>query len=118
MDEIWIRLSLIAGALLIAGMATMLLRRRAGAHRRQIPNTGLAVGIYLFSSSPCLTCRTAREKLKDRVGETGFEEFVWEQEPGLFSELGVDVVPAVLVVEENGSGKLYPGQPDRALRGV
>lgn len=49
------------------------------------------------------------------LGETGFTEYVWEDDPGVFSELGIDAVPAVLVVGEDGRGRLYPGQPDRAL---
>jgi hypothetical protein len=118
MDEVWGRLGLVAGALLLAGVTTMILRRGKTGSTRQVPATGLAAGTYLFSSTACPTCRSARDKLVDRVGEAGFEEFVWEQDPGLFSDLGVEAVPAVLVVGDHGSGMLYPGQPDRALRGL
>jgi hypothetical protein len=49
------------------------------------------------------------------VGIDGFTEHVWEEDPGVFSDLGIDAVPAVLVIREGGQGRLYPGRPDRAL---
>lgn len=70
--------------------------------------------MYLFTSTACPTCITAREKLAGKVDV--FEEVVWEEQPGVFSELGVDAVPAVLVVGDGGAGRLFPGQPDRVLR--
>lgn len=118
MDEVWVRFGLVAGALVVAGAATLILRHRATEPLRLLSTTGLAAGTYLFSSDACSTCRSARDKLVARVGEAGFSEFVWESEPRLFAELGIDAVPAVLLVAENGSGTLYRGQPDRALRHV
>ena len=118
MDDVWVRVVLLAGTVLIAGGTTLVLRRREAGTLRQVSGTGLAAGIYFFSSTTCPTCRSAREKMVDRVGEVGFSEIVWEENPRLISELGVDAVPAVLVVGENGAGTLYPGQPDRALRAV
>lgn len=118
MDDVWVRIGLVAGALLIVGVTTFALRRRAAGPPRSLAATGLAAGTYLFSSNGCPTCESARVKLVGRVGEAGFKEIVWERDAGLFSELGVDAVPAVLVVDHDGSGKLYPGQPGRALRVV
>ncbi|MGH3649714.1 MAG: hypothetical protein ACRDU9_03320, partial [Acidimicrobiia bacterium] len=59
----------------------------------------------------------ARRKLDAFLGEGGYREMAWEREPVRFDELGIDSVPAVLVVGEGGRGRLYPGQPDRALVG-
>jgi hypothetical protein len=39
----------------------------------------------------------------------------WEREPEQFEALGIEAVPAVLVVDESGNGRLYPGQPPRTL---
>jgi hypothetical protein len=33
----------------------------------------------------------------------------------VFKDLGVDAVPATLIVGESGSSTLYPGRPDFAL---
>ena len=116
MDEVWVRVGLIAGTLLVVGVTTVVLRRREAGTPRQVSATGLASGIYFFSSTTCPTCRSARDTLVDRIGEVGFSEIAWEQDALLFSELGVDAVPAVLVVGDGGAGRLFPGQPDRVLR--
>jgi hypothetical protein len=113
MDEVWLRVVLVSAVFLIAG-GIALARRR---HRpvRTIRSLDLAPGVYLFTSDGCDTCATARAKLADSLGE-GFEEFVWEREPEHFGALAVEEVPSVLVVDETGHGRLYPGQPQRALR--
>ncbi len=114
MDEIWIRLGLIAGALGMAFVVTLILRSRAGGSPRRLESTGLIAGVYLFTSSTCQDCRPARSKLTERLGDR-FIEMNWEREPALFHELGVVAVPATLVVEADGSGTLFPGQPEKAL---
>lgn len=116
MDDAWVRAGLVASALLVVGVVVLVLRRNETAKARRVPVTGLRPGIYLFSSTTCPTCITARGKLSEKVDV--FEEIVWEEQPGLFEELGVDAVPAVLVVGDGGAGRLFPGQPDRALREV
>ena len=116
MDDVWIRAGLVAAALLVVGVVLLVLRWKESAQARRVSVKGLGPGIYLFTSTTCPTCITARERLSERVDV--FEEIVWEEQPGLFTELGVDAVPAVLVVGEGGSGRLFPGQPDRVLREV
>jgi hypothetical protein len=114
MDDVWVRASLLVGVLLVAGLVVLFLRRKPSRPERLVPITGLESGLYLFTSTDCPTCQSAREKLSQEM--PGFEEIVWEQQPDRFSDLGVDVVPAVLVVQQDGSGRLFPGQPDRVLR--
>lgn len=114
MDEIWIRLGLIAGALTVAFVVTVILRSRAAGSPRRLESTGLVQGVYLFTSSTCLDCRPARKKLVERLGE-GFVEMNWEREPGVFHGLGVEAVPATLIVATDGSGTLFPGQPEKVL---
>jgi len=74
-----------------------------------------APGVYFFSSSTCHTCEQARDKLDARLGQDGYTEYAWEDEPGPFGDFDVDAVPAVVILEEGGRGRLYPGQPDKAL---
>lgn len=109
------RLSLIAGALVVAGVTTVTMRLRAKGGPRRLAETWLDQGVYLFSSTACPDCKHVRSMLDDALGRDGYQEFRWEQEPGLFHDLGVDGVPATLIVDPNGSGVLWPGRPDEAL---
>lgn len=115
MDEIWARIGLVLGALAIAGIVVAVQRRRSRIPEREIVAPQLDPGLHFFSSRACSTCEGARERIVAAVGETGFSEHVWEEDPEVFSELGIDAVPASLVVREGGRGRLYPGNPERAL---
>jgi hypothetical protein len=115
MDEIWARIGLLLGALAVAGLTVLVRRSRVRAPEREIRAPELAPGLYLFSSATCSTCEQARRTLVAGVGESGFEEYAWEQRPELFTQLDVTAVPAVLVMREGGRGKLYPGRVEKAL---
>ena len=115
MDEIWLRLGLIAGALAVALVVTLVLRARASAGPTRIEATGMAEGLYLFTSSSCGDCRSARKTMNETVGDAGFVEINWEEQPGIFHQIGVGAVPATMVVANDGSGTLYSGSPLRAL---
>ena len=118
MDEVWVRLGLIGGALLVAAASTVALRTRSSGKKRAVPETGLQPGIYFFSSSACPDCSRARRVLNDSLGNEGFVEISWEADPGVFHRLDVDAVPATLIVEADGSGTLWPGKAERALESV
>lgn len=115
MDDLWARVGLAVGALVVAGIAVMVQRFRARQPVETIAHTGLRRGVYLFSSSGCATCRQARERLQATLGASGYVEFSWEKHAEQFHQVGVDAVPSVLLVGEDGGGRLYPGQPERAL---
>lgn len=118
MDELWLRLGLIGGALIVATAATLALRTRSSRRQRSITDTGLQAGVYFFSSSACPDCSRTRRDLTDSLGEGGFTEFRWETDPGVFHQLEIDAVPATLVVTSDGSATLWPGRPDRALESL
>lgn len=118
MSEVWLRIGLIAGALAVAAVATLILRSRMTGRPKALGPTGLDPGIYLFTSAACPDCSSVRRALIDTLGESGFVELSWEQEPGVFHELGVDAVPATLIVGEDGSGTLWPGSPEPALKSI
>ena len=116
MSEVWLRLAIVAAAALVTLGLVVLLRRRE-AEPAAVGVTGLRTGIYLFSSSSCVDCLTARGQLEDALGAAGFAEILWEDEPELFADLGIDVVPCTIVVSADGSAARYPGAPEKALEG-
>jgi hypothetical protein len=115
MSDLSLRLSLIFGALVVALVVSLALRM---AKRRPVlidPGT-LGPGVYLFSSTSCLDCLPARSKLVERLGDQGFVELMWEREPDTFLELGIDAVPATVVVGADGAATLFAGMPVQALK--
>ncbi len=114
MSEVWLRLLIVAAAVVISAVVVMALR-----HRRPDPvetgSYGLDPGVYLFTSATCADCEPARARLEEALGVAGFVEIQWEQLPGLFADIGIDVVPCTLVVTGDGSASQFPGLPDRAL---
>ena len=116
MDEVWARAGLVAGALAVAGIVVLFQRSRARQTVKRVSATGLEPGVYLFTSTTCSSCLQARETLEARLGEGRFRELNWEEASQTFEELGVDAVPAVMVVDGRGRARLFPGQPDRVLR--
>lgn len=115
MNELWVRVALVAGALAIAGVIALIRHRHARTGVHTVDAKSLDAGVYFFSSATCATCVQARAKLDSALGGTGYREFAWENEPDAFTRYGVEQVPALMVVDEGGRGRVYLGQPDRAL---
>ena len=115
MDEIWIRIGLVATAFVIAALVIGLVRLRHRRAPRRIESTGLETGVYLFTSETCADCGPVRDQMKTALGVDGFVELSWDGQPGVFESLGITAVPATLVVVDDGSGTLWPGPADRAL---
>lgn len=117
MDDLWTRIGVIAGALLVASMVVAVRRKAALTAPRRLETTGLRPGIYLFTSAACDECQTARAKLEEHVGERGYAEIDWEHSPEVFTGLGIEVVPATMMVAADGSALLWRGQPDPEVLG-
>lgn len=118
MDDLWLRVALLALALAIAGVFVWWQRSQGAKGIHEADPGDLDPGVYFFSSSACPGCVGARDKLAARLGGSGFTEFSWEESPGVFADLDIDAVPAVLIVQSAGRATVYPGQPERALRSV
>lgn len=114
MSDIWGRAVVVAALLAVAG-AIALWRRARNRKARDVSPGRLQPGVYLFTSSSCPTCESARRRVVEAVGEGGFEEISWESHPGVFADTGVDAVPALLVVGAPGRARLYPGAPEKSL---
>lgn len=80
--------------------------------------TGLAPGVYLFTSSSCDECSIARTRLEGVVGRGGYREIAWEEDPETFDRLGITEVPATLVVAADDAAELHPGAPNRLIRSL
>jgi hypothetical protein len=116
MSEIWFRLALVAGAVLVAVAVGSLLRAMRQGRPIAIDPGDLRPGVYLFSSRQCLDCEPSRDQLVDALGADGFVEVKWEEEPERFREHGINSVPATIVVGDDGSGTLISGAPGAAVR--
>jgi hypothetical protein len=115
MDDLVFRIVLLAVALAVALAISWVLQRRSRRSARPMANPGLPPGFHYFSSPACETCREARSLLDRRLGREGFTEHEWDQDPEVFQRLGVDQVPALIVVADDGSARLYSGLLERAL---
>ncbi|MGH8948094.1 MAG: glutaredoxin family protein [Acidimicrobiia bacterium] len=115
MTELWLRLAIVIAAVALSLLIIVMMRRRPG--RSETGDVGgLDPAVYLFTSATCVDCAGARARLTDLLGSVGYVEIRWEDEPGLFTRLGVDGVPCTVVVGGDGSASLHPGMPGRALR--
>ena len=118
MNEIWGRLGLVVAALGVAAVVAIILRFRSKGPVRAVEASGYLPGLYFFSSTTCATCLAARSEIEAAVGASGYTELTWEGDPEVLSTLGVGAVPAVMIVDDHGRGRLYPGPPRRALARV
>lgn len=117
MSEVWLRLVIVFGAVALS-LLIILMTRRWPRRSEAGDGRGLDPGIYLFTSATCSDCADARASLADILGDAGYVEIRWEEEPVLFTRLGIDGVPCTVVVGDDGLASLHPGMPDRALRGL
>ena len=119
MNEFGTRLAWVLGAVVLAVGAVLILRKMADRRSPvRVRQTTLDAGVYLFTSATCSDCETARQMLVGALGPSGFVELSWESDAGTFRDIGIDAVPATLIVSEAGGAVLYPGRPDRALEGL
>jgi hypothetical protein len=117
MSELWVRVLVVVGALAGVVLVAALLRRSAR-RGEALAGAGLSPGAYLFTSATCADCLTARDRLVERLGPSGFTEIEWEKDPGIFARVGIEMVPCTVLVARDGSATSYPGVPDEgALRG-
>lgn len=112
MDEVWTRIAIIAAALMVAALVVAVRRMLALKTPRRLTATGLAPGVYLFTSGDCADCAAARARLGEMAGREGFSEFSWEQRPDVFVALEVGSVPATMIVEADGTALVWLGLPD------
>jgi hypothetical protein len=114
MSEVWLRIAIVAGAILVIALVVALARRNPV--RKTVESSGdLTPGIYLFTSGTCADCLPARERLVDKLGPEGFRVIEWEQDPDTFAVAGIEVVPSTLVVGVDGSATSFPGVPDETV---
>jgi hypothetical protein len=111
MSEVWVRLALVVGGLVVASAVVVAMRAIERRQPKAIDAHELAAGVFLFSSGTCLDCVPSRERLLAALGPNGFVEVKWEEEPERFRRLGIDTVPATVVVSADGSAKLFAGVP-------
>lgn len=108
------RALVVAAVALAVALVILILRRLPRLRSRTIAAPGLDPGVYLFTSAGCGTCSRARRDLTDR--RVAFTELTWEADPAVFSRLGIDAVPSVVVVGD-GRGRWWRGGVPRQIPG-
>lgn len=101
------RLLLLAILAVVVVAVIYLARRRPVLTSRELTATGMPRGTYLLTSDGCDTCERAREALTRR--DVHYTELSWQKNPEVFDRLGIDAVPSVVVVGEDGSGRWWRG---------
>lgn len=114
MSEPFLRIALIVGVIALSLVVVWLGRVRSSRRPRPVVSTGLDEGLYLFTSSSCAECASARAVLEEAVGD-GYSEVDWETHPELFERLRIGAVPTTLLVGADGSALAFSGDPTRAL---
>ncbi|MFP3915105.1 MAG: hypothetical protein ACLFWM_09540 [Actinomycetota bacterium] len=111
------RLLVVAAVAAVVVALAVLLRRRPLVRRRRLGRTDLPPGLYLLTSDGCGTCGRARERLVRR--DMAHTELSWEKNPEVFETLGIDAVPSVVRIHEDGTGLWWRGGvplPSRRFR--
>lgn len=114
------RLAVVAGVGAVALIIVWAWNRRPRPLLVSYP--GLGPGIVLFSSGTCAACAGARQRLDQWVGPEGYREISWESDVETFERHQIARVPAVAILDSEGSGRLWEGVPPagpvrRAARG-
>lgn len=111
MDDVLSRLIVVlAGTGVVIVVAAVLSARRRRPSKA-VASSGLAPGIYLFSSRDCGECTSARGRLDRAVGGDGYTEITFEAGSAVFDRLGITEVPSTLVVAEDGSAMWHRDVP-------
>lgn len=102
MTDLAVRILVVAGVVLIAlGIAFVLRKVQPPVHPTiDVSGLGLPAGIVLFTSTDCTTCGAARDVLR-REGAY-FREVTWELEGRLLEKAGVEAVPLLIVLDDQG----------------
>ncbi len=97
MDDWQLRLVIVVvAATMTAGLGRAW--RRRPLHRRPRLE-GWDPGFVLFTSAACSSCAVARQRLQTALGEGGYREVKWEDQPELLKSAGVEAVPLVALVK-------------------
>lgn len=102
MDDVWVRLLLIAGAAAVVLGAAYATRRwqRPGHPRLDLAGAGFDPGVVLFTSTDCTTCKDALAVVKPL--DIPLREVTWELEAPMLEKLDVSAVPLTVFVGTDG----------------
>lgn len=116
MDEPLVRLLIVLAGTLTVLVTAAFLEVRKRRPTRPVVGSGLAPGIYLFTSRDCAGCASARARLDRMVGFGAYVEMTWETNPGEFERLRITEVPSTVVVAANGSAEWHSGVPSGIVK--
>lgn len=101
------RIAIVLGVVAVVAIVVIVARMRPLTRVRRIEAAGLGRGVHLFTSQDCGSCVDARELLRQRADD--FTEWTWGADPEVFERVGIDAVPSVVVVAEDGTARWHRG---------
>lgn len=98
MDDLWVRLLVIAAVTAAVAGAAFATRKwqRPGHPRLEVSGRGLGPGAVVFTSTDCVTCKEALQVIRNL--DMPMREVTWELEGRVLEELGVSAVPLTAFV--------------------
>ncbi len=113
--ELATRLVVVGLVIAFVAVTAWYFRRRDRLPMRKLGRVDLDPGIYLFTSTQCLECVSAREFLSAQLGKDGFVEMSWENNKEQLDRYRIDAVPATLAVDGSHHGRVWFGKPPRTI---
>lgn len=112
-DEVVLRLTVVAAVGAAALVIALIGRRGMSVARRRVVLEGIGPGLFLFTSTSCGTCA----QMQVRMGKwPQTVEVSYDSDTDAFPA-GVDRVPAVALVDEQGRGWIAHGRVSEARLG-
>jgi hypothetical protein len=109
-NEPLIRLLIVAVVASVALLLASGVRRGLAVRRRAVTFPSLDAGVTLFVSKGCSSC----ERVMAALDDAGVEEVTlvdWDESPQVFLDLGIDRVPTLVHLDDQGSGWSVQGIP-------
>ncbi len=112
------RLLIVLAVIAVAVAVAKIQNRGVAVVKRRRSFVGIAPGVVVFESSSCGRCEAVESVVSSIAGEGGYSVVRWDDHPDVFRDNGIDRIPAIARIGEDGTGWLVSGIPSaRRLRG-
>lgn len=109
-ERLLVVLTVIAVAVILAAIQN----RGVAVTRRRRAFEGVSPGLAVFASRTCQSCESIEAMVADAAGSENRRVYWWDESPEIFERNGIERVPAIARVGEDGSGWIAVGVPSAA----